>query len=84
PFGQTYVTGTDRMEPGFVAFMAGIDPGSTFSTQTLEKAGKRLVDLGVFSTVSVKAGDAQVADGTLPVQVTVAERKLRVFGAGAT
>ncbi|WP_427025721.1 autotransporter assembly complex protein TamA [Aureimonas ureilytica] len=84
PFGQTYVTGTERMEPGFVAFMTGIEPGSTFSTATLDKARKRLVDLGVFSTVSVKAGDAQVADGTLPVQVTVAERKLRVFGAGAT
>ncbi len=84
PFGQTFVTGTERMEPGFVAFMAGIEPGSTFSTAAIEKARERLSNLGVFSTVGVRAGDAQVADGTLPVQVSVAERKLRVFGAGAT
>ncbi|WP_062207010.1 autotransporter assembly complex family protein [Aureimonas sp. AU12] len=84
PFGQTFVDGTDRMDPGFVAFMAGIEPGTTYSTADLDRARKRLTDLNVFSTVSVKSSDAQAADGTLPLQVTVAERKRHVIGAGAT
>ncbi|MBB3996612.1 autotransporter assembly complex protein TamA [Aureimonas pseudogalii] len=84
PFGQTFVDGTTRMDPGFVAFMAGIEPGTPYSTAALETARKRLVDLNVFSNVSVRASDAQAADGTLPLQVTVAERKRHVFGAGAT
>ncbi|MBB3951997.1 autotransporter assembly complex protein TamA [Aureimonas jatrophae] len=84
PFGQTYVEGTSRMNPGFVAYMAGIQPGETYSVAALEKARKRLVGLNVFSTANVKASDAQADDGTLPVQLVVAERKRFVFGAGAT
>lgn len=84
PFGLTHVEGSGRMEPGFVAYMAGIQPGEIYSVAALDRARERLAGLGVFSTVSVRASDAQASDGTLPVQVTFAERPLRVFGAGAT
>jgi translocation and assembly module TamA len=84
PFGQTFVTGTERMNPGFVAYMTGIRPGDTYSPAALEKARERLRKLNVFSTATIREADAQAADGTLPIQVTVAERPRRVFGAGAT
>ncbi len=54
PFGQTFVTGTERMDPGFVAYMTGIRPGETYSPQALEKARERLRKLNVFSTATIR------------------------------
>ena len=84
PFGETWVDGTTDVDPGFVAYMAGVKAGEVFSPDELAAARKRLVELGVFSSVTVKPGAAQAADGTLPVQVEVAERKFGFYGLGAT
>lgn len=84
PFGETFVAGAEDVDPGFIAYMAGIEPGRIFSPQDLADARDRLLGLGVFSSVTVKEGKAQSADGTLPVQVEVGERKFRYFGVGAT
>lgn len=84
PFGRTYVDGAKAVDPGFIAYMAGIQPGTTFSPAMLDKARERLLKLGVFSTVTVKEAKAQAADGTLPVQVEVGERKFHYYGVGAT
>ncbi|MEN3793083.1 autotransporter assembly complex family protein [Fulvimarina sp. MAC3] len=85
PFGETWVSGADKVDPGFVAYMAGIYADQVFSPKELEKARKRLVDLGVFSSVVVKEAKSQAPDGSLPVQVTVAERqKFGFYGVGAT
>ncbi|MBC8129873.1 MAG: outer membrane protein assembly factor [Rhizobiaceae bacterium] len=84
PFGQTFVAGAKDVDPGFIAYMAGIEPGKTFSPTDLADARDRLLGLDVFSSVTVKEGRAQAADGTLPVQVEVGERKFRYYGVGAT
>ncbi|MDY8108168.1 autotransporter assembly complex family protein [Fulvimarina sp. 2208YS6-2-32] len=85
PFGETWVSGPEDVDPGFVAYMAGIYPGEVFSPEELEKARQRLVDLGVFSSVVVKEAKGQAPDGSLPVQVTVAERQnFGFYGLGAT
>lgn len=84
PFGRTFVDGAKDVDPGFIAYMAGIEPGETYSPQTLADARDRLLGLDVFSSVTVKEGKAQAADGTLPVQVEVGERKFRYYGVGAT
>ncbi|GGD99773.1 membrane protein [Aureimonas endophytica] len=84
PFGDIFVDGTKAVDPGFVAYMTGIEKGAIFSPADLKKARERLVKLDVFSSVSVKEGKAQQEDGTLPVEVDLAERKFNYYGIGAT
>ncbi|MDF1607528.1 autotransporter assembly complex protein TamA [Hoeflea sp. YIM 152468] len=84
PFGQTAVDGAESVDSRFIARMAGIPDGEQYDPAALAAAEKRLQALEVFSTVSVRGGESLSADGTLPVQVTVAERKHRFLGAGAT
>lgn len=84
PFGQTAVDGADSVDAEFIARMTGIPAGEQYDPVALAAAEKRLRALEVFSTVSVRGSDSLSADGTVPVQVTVAERKHRFLGAGAT
>ena len=84
PFGEVWVDGAKDVDPGFIAYMTGIEAGKVFSPQELADARDRLLKLGVFSSVTVKEAKAQADDGTLPVQVEVGERKFGYYGAGAT
>ena len=84
PFGATRVEGTEKVDRDFTAYMAGIEPGATYSPDQLEAARERLLELEVFDSVAVNEADALDADGSLPVDVTVSERKHRFFGVGAT
>jgi len=84
PFGETTVEGTQEVDEAFTAYMAGIEPGKTFSPQDLEKARRRLVELGVFSSVTVEPATALNAYGEIPVAIEVSERKFRYYGVGAT
>ncbi|BDA82843.1 membrane protein [Aureimonas sp. SA4125] len=84
PFGTTFVEGAKDVDPGFIAYMAKIEPGKTFSPEDLKLARERLLGLDVFSSVTVKEGRGQAADGSLPVQVEVGERKFKYYGVGAT
>ena len=84
PFGETWVAGAEDVDPGFIAYMAGIHAGEVFSPEELKQARARLLKLGVFSSVTVKEAKAQSADGALPVQVEVGERKFGFYGVGAT
>jgi len=83
-FGPVTVTGTERMKPGFVAYAIGIEPGARFSPDTLERARARLRRLEVFRSARITEAEAVTPEGTLPIEVNVAERKPRVFGGGAS
>jgi translocation and assembly module TamA len=82
--GTVEVTGTDRMDRGFVEYMTGIRPGEPYDPDTLERARERLQRLGVFSSVAVVEAATVGPDGILPLTFRVAERKPRVIGAGAS
>ncbi|KQT55005.1 hypothetical protein ASG43_04455 [Aureimonas sp. Leaf454] len=84
PFGEIFVEGAQDVDPGFIAYMAGIEQGKVFTPEDLKKARERLLKLDVFSSVTVREGQAEAADGTLPVQIEVGERKFRYYGVGAT
>lgn len=84
PFGSTAVDGAESVNSEFIARMAGVRQGEQYDPKALAAAEKRLRALDVFSTVSVRGGDRLATDGTVPVQVTVVERKHRFLGAGAT
>lgn len=84
PFGDTEVEGTETVDRDFTAYMADIERGKTYSPQQIDDARERLLELGVFDSVTVKERDQLAADGSIPVDVTVSERKHRFFGVGAT
>jgi translocation and assembly module TamA len=81
-FGQTAVRGTRRMDPAFVAYFAGIEPGEPFDPDDLERAREQLRRLRVFQAARIVEADAITPDGALPIELVVAERKRRALGAG--
>ncbi|WP_454814627.1 autotransporter assembly complex protein TamA [Labrys neptuniae] len=82
-YGRMTVDGTKDMNPAFVARQTGLRPGDQYDPAEIELAKRRLQRLQVFSTTSIVEGDAIAADSTMPLMITVSERPLHVFGAGA-
>ncbi len=81
-FGEVTVQGTQRMDPAFVAYMAGVEPGKEFDPDEIERVQKRLDRLGVFSSRKIEEGE--VVNGLMPLHILVSEKKLRRIGVGAT
>lgn len=81
-FGTTSVSGTERMDPAFVAYYAGIEPGEPFDPDDLERARDQLRRLEVFQATRIVEADAINPDGSLDIGLELAERPRRVFGAG--
>jgi translocation and assembly module TamA len=84
PFGQTAVNGAESVDSQFIARMAGIRQGEQYDPEELAAAEKRLRALEVFSSVNVRGSESLSGDGSVPVEVTVSERKHRYLGVGAT
>ena len=72
----------ERMDPEFIAYMAGLKPGEEFDPDDLERANKRLSRLEVFRALRVEEGAELGPGGTLPIIVSVQERAPRRFGVG--
>lgn len=83
-YGDTTVTGTEKVDNEFTRYMAGLEPGGTYSPEEIEEARDRLLALEVFDSVTVQPADALEAGGAIPIAVEVSERKHRYFGVGAT
>lgn len=83
-YGPVGTTGTERMDPEFVAWMTGLQPGAEYDPDDIEKAVQNLRRLQVFASQRIVEGDTVGPDGALPLTVNVAERPLRVFGFGAS
>ncbi|HEV7252841.1 MAG TPA: autotransporter assembly complex family protein [Mesorhizobium sp.] len=83
-YGPVGVQGTERMDPEFVAFMTGLEPGQEYDPDDLERASERLRRLDVFRTARLEEAEAVGPDGSLPITVVVQERPLRRFGVGAS
>lgn len=83
-YGATSVEGVNSMDPAFTAYMAGLPRGQRYSPSEIDDARERLLALGVFNSVAVREAGSLDANGEIPIDVTVTERKLRYFGAGAS
>lgn len=83
PIGEVGVSGTKTVDPNFVQRYSRINAGQPYSPEALGKAGERLRQLGVFSSVTVREADKLAPDGSLPMTIEVSEGKHRYFGAGA-
>jgi translocation and assembly module TamA len=83
-YGPVGVEGTERMDPEFAAWMAGLPLGAEYDPDDLERANKRLARLDVFRALRLQEDDAIGPDGLLPISVIVQERPLRRFGVGGS
>lgn len=83
-YGDTTVEGTKDVDEDFTRYMTGLERGRIYSPEEVEDARERLLNLGVFGSVAVTPGDALDANGQIPIDVAVSERKQRYFGLGAT
>lgn len=83
-FGATRVEGASRTDPDFIEYMADIPEGSEFDPDTVEDARDRLTRLGVFRSIRVEEAEEIAPDGSLPMTVSVEDRRPRTIGFGAT
>ncbi len=83
-FGPIAVTGTQRMDAGYTAWMTGIEPGTPYSPAAIERGQKNLRRLQVFSSQRIEEAKKLGPNGQLPLTLNVAERPLHVFGGGVS
>lgn len=82
-FGPVTVQGAERMEVRRILKIAGLRYGERFSQTELDRAANRLRRSGVFSSVTLAEGATVLQGGLLPIEITVAEEKLRRYSIGA-
>ncbi len=83
-FGEVTVTGTERIDPQYARFMTGITPGEPYDPNKLERARKRMQDIGVFASVGIVEGDTVGPDGLMPITFNLTERKRHLIGGGVS
>lgn len=83
-FGELAVSGAERVDEDFIAYMAAVERGKEYDPDEIAKAEKRLDRLDVFNLRKIEEAHAVSADGELPLELKVKEKKPRRIGAGAT
>lgn len=81
-FGRLNLRGYERMNPRRLAKIAGLPEGERFDPDTVEDVRKRLRRSGVFSAITLEEAETLNADGSMDINLTVVEEKLRRIGAG--
>lgn len=82
-FGQVTLIGAEQVEASLPLRRAGI-ARERYSSKKTKRAETRLRELGVFDSVRVLPADKLDPDGTIPIAITVSERKPRVIGGTAS
>ncbi len=81
-FGPITIAGLEQVPEGKVRDSLLIAAGDEYSAAALEDARRALVNLGVFSSVSVEADTSQRASAVVPVKFTLLEAAPRVLRLG--
>ncbi len=82
--GDVSVVGNQDVDREFIIEQAAIIPGSQYSPERISDIRKRLLQLGVFSSVIVDVGENLNGDGQVTLIIKVKERKQRYLGVGTT
>jgi translocation and assembly module TamA len=81
--GAIGIHGNEHVREDYLRRRLRVRPGQTYQPAALEKAREDLMSMGVFSSVRVKAADETDAEGTLPVEFSVAEQPRHAVGVSA-
>ncbi len=71
--GEVQIDGLKSFDRRVVYGKLGLDPGMRFSRRALDRARRRIFELGVFSSVEVKPVLENPSDPRVPVRVVVSE-----------
>ena len=71
--GEVQIDGLNTFDRRVVFGKLGLEPGTRFSRRALDRARRRVFELGVFASVEVKAVLDNPADPHVPVRVVVSE-----------
>lgn len=83
-YGSVVVEGAENVDQDFIEYMIGLQQGQEYDPDDIEQAKKRLDKLDVFSVRKVETGEDINSDGSVPIKVSVKEKKPRRVGLGAT
>ena len=83
-YGPLKITGTNRVDHDYLAYMVNLPEGATYNRTEVEKAQKRLLKLDAFGVVEVTEAEDLGPNDTVPLTLTVQDRKPRRLGFGAT
>jgi translocation and assembly module TamA len=78
-FGRVEVIGAENVNTSLIVGRADLGQG-LYSSRHVKNAEMRLRDLGVFESVRITPAAALDPDGTIPMTITVSERKRHVIG----
>ncbi len=81
--GRIDVRGTETTDAAMLRDLTGLEPGTLFQESKFERAQRNLYEMGIFRLVEVRLGEANVAEGTVPVVVNVDEGPFHTLGVGA-
>jgi translocation and assembly module TamA len=82
-FGAVQVTGATTVDPAFVAYETGLQPGKEYDPDDVAQANKRLQRLEMFRSERIADQGDLGPGGTLPIEVAVDELPGHRFGVGA-
>lgn len=80
-FGDVRVQGLNSVREEYLLRQLPFEPGALYRQAQVDLLRERLVESGLFATVSIERGPMQ-ADGAVPIEVAVVERPHRSVGAG--
>ncbi len=81
-FGPPVFSGLKTVRQSFLEEEVPWKQGKKFDSRLLAKYRKRLVGMGLFSTIRVEPAEKLAADDRVPINVTVIERKQRTIKGG--
>ena len=82
-YGPITVTGTERVDEDFVRYIADLPAGQIYDPARIARGRALLLDLDTFRSVDIREGAGQ-PDGTMPIEIALADRLPRRFGVGAS
>lgn len=81
--GEVQIDGLNSFDRRVVYGKLALEPGMRFSRRALDRARRRVLELGVFSSVEVKAVLDNPAERNVPIRVIVSEGGTRAIHVGA-
>ena len=83
PFGPVTVSGQSAVDPAVVRSHIYIEPGDPYSPEAIARARKSVLTLPAISSIRMREAERLNAQGQLPVDAEITDRKPRVIGASA-
>ncbi len=83
PFGPVSVSGKSDVDPRVVRSFIYIEPGDAYSPQAVATSRKSVLTLPAISSVRMREAERLNANGQLPIDAEITDRKKRVVGLSA-